>query len=95
MEKKSLMWFFLAIGNWVKDQRCGFGKYTYVNADSYEGEWQDHLRHGQGTYTYSQTGTKYVGRWVRGKREGHGELIHANHKYVGVFKEDKVILKTI
>jgi radial spoke head protein 1 len=65
MEKKSLMWFCFAIGNWVKDQRCGFGKYTYVNADSYEGEWQDHLRHGQGTYTYSQTGTKY------GKTKSH------------------------
>lgn len=50
----------------------------------------DHQRHGQGTYTYAATGTKYVGRWQIGKREGHGELIHANHKYVGVFKDDKV-----
>lgn len=77
-------------GSWVDDQRCGFGKYSYVNGDTYEGEWKDHQRHGQGTYTYAATGTKYVGRWQIGKREGHGELIHANHKYVGVFKEDKV-----
>ena len=35
-------------------------------------------------------GTKYVGTWKEGKREGHGELIHANHKYVGVYKDDKV-----
>lgn len=78
------------LGSWVDDQRCGFGKYSYVNGDMYEGEWKDHQRHGQGTYTYAATGTKYVGRWQNGKREGHGELIHANHKYVGVFKEDKV-----
>lgn len=76
-------------GSWVDDQRCGFGKYSYVNGDTYEGEWKDHQRHGQGTYTYAATGTKYVGRWQIGKREGHGELIHANHKYVGVFKDDK------
>ena len=44
----------------------------------------------QGTYTYAETGTKYVGTWKEGKREGHGELIHANHKYVGPYKEDRV-----
>lgn len=38
------------------------------------------------------SGTKYVGTWKEGKREGHGELIHANHKYVGVYKDDKVQL---
>lgn len=85
----SYSWSFL-LGSWVDDQRCGFGKYSYVNGDTYEGEWKDHQRHGQGTYTYAATGTKYVGRWQIGKREGHGELIHANHKYVGVFKDDKV-----
>lgn len=76
-------------GCWVEDQRCGFGKYFYINGDTYEGEWLNHVRHGQGTYTYSATGTKYCGTWNNGKRDGHGELIHANHKYVGVFKEDR------
>ncbi|XP_060577764.1 radial spoke head 1 homolog isoform X2 [Ruditapes philippinarum] len=76
-------------GSWVDDQRCGFGKYFYVNGDIYEGEWLNHVRHGQGTYTYAATGTKYVGTWNTGKRDGHGELVHANHKYVGVFREDR------
>ncbi|XP_053408505.1 radial spoke head 1 homolog isoform X2 [Mercenaria mercenaria] len=76
-------------GSWVDDQRCGFGKYFYVNGDTYEGEWLNHVRHGQGSYTYAATGTKYVGTWNLGKRDGHGELVHANHKYVGVFKEDR------
>ena len=74
----------------MDDQRCGFGKYTYINADTYEGEWQNHVRHGQGQYLYAETSTKYVGTWKDGKREGHGELIHANHKYSGPFKEDRV-----
>nr|KAG5685652.1 hypothetical protein BaRGS_020894 [Batillaria attramentaria] len=76
-------------GGWVDDQRCGFGKYNYINGDTYEGEWQNHVRHGRGTYTYAATGTKYVGMWSNGKWEGHGELIHANHKYVGTFKENR------
>ncbi len=31
-----------------------------------------------------------MGVWKEGKREGHGELMHTNHKYVGPFKEDRV-----
>jgi radial spoke head protein 1 len=81
---------FLLTGGWVEDQRCGFGKYFYVNGDTYEGEWQNHVRHGRGTYTYALTGTKYVGMWKSGKWDGHGELIHANHKYVGTFKDNRV-----
>ena len=77
-------------GNWVDDQRHGFGVYTYPNSDMYEGEWQSHARHGQGVYTYKETGTKYVGTWVLGKRDGAGELIHANHRYQGGWITDQV-----
>lgn len=28
-------------------------------------------------------------------RSGHGELVHANHKFVGKFNEDKVGTDTI
>ena len=48
------------------------------------------MRHGKGTYTYAATGSKYEGMWENGRRMGCGELIHANHKYVGTFKEDIV-----
>ena len=74
----------------MDDQRCGFGKYFYVNGDYYEGEWQNHVRHGRGTYFYAATGSKYTGMWNSGKWEGHGELIHANHKYAGLFKDNRV-----
>ena len=82
--------FGLILGNWVDDQRHGFGTYTYPNSDTYEGEWQSHLRHGQGVYTYKDTGTRYVGTWINGKREGAGELIHANHRFQGGWIADQV-----
>lgn len=66
-----------------------------MNGDTYEGEWQNHERHGRGTYTYAATGSKYIGMWNEGKWQGHGELIHANHKYVGTFNQNHVILAQI
>lgn len=85
-----ISYHYLYLGSWVDDQRCGLGKYSYINGDYYDGEWQNHVRHGQGTYYWAETGSKYVGTWKEGKMEGAGELIHANHKYVGSFKENRV-----
>lgn len=76
-------------GYWLNDVRHGRGKYTYPNGDIYEGEWADNHRHGQGEYIYADTGSKYKGMWVLGKMEEAGELIHANHRYVGGFQLDK------
>lgn len=42
-------------------------------------------RHGQGTYLYAETGSKYVGTWVHGQQVGAAELIHLNHRYQGKF----------
>ncbi|VTJ71991.1 Hypothetical predicted protein [Marmota monax] len=42
-------------------------------------------RHGQGTYFYADTGSKYVGTWVNGQQEGAAELVHLNHRYQGKF----------
>jgi len=56
------------LGSWVNDQRVGFGIYYYYNGDIYEGEWFNHVRHGVGTYTYGETGVKYYGTWIEGKR---------------------------
>nr|KAF6476002.1 radial spoke head component 1 [Rousettus aegyptiacus] len=59
--------------------------YFYVNNDTYTGEWLAHQRHGQGTYVYAETGSKYVGTWANGQQEGAAELIHLNHRYQGKF----------
>lgn len=47
-------------------------------------------RHGQGTYFYAETGSKYVGTWVNGQQEGMAELIHLNHRYQGKFLNKNV-----
>ena len=73
----------------MDDFRNGYGIYTYANGDRYEGEWSDHVRHGQGVYIYHGTEAKYKGMWVNGRKQGGGELIYADHKYVGTFKDDK------
>ena len=40
----------------------GFGKYKYLDGDSYEGEWKDGKYHGKGTKTFLN-GEKYVGEF--------------------------------
>jgi hypothetical protein len=36
-------------GDWANDSINGHGIYRYMNGDEYIGEWQDNLRHGEGT----------------------------------------------
>lgn len=52
----TIFFLYKFVGSWVDDQRCGNGKYFYVNGDTYDGEWQNHVRHGQGCYTFAETG---------------------------------------
>lgn len=66
-----------------------------MNGDTYTGEWENHVRHGQGIYTYADTKSKYVGNWDNGRMYGHGELIHSNHKYVGMFKNNFVSIQLL
>ena len=47
------------------------------------------LRHGQGVYTYKETGSRYDGTWSHGKMQERGQLIHSNHRYTGDFEENK------
>ncbi|XP_010225521.1 PREDICTED: radial spoke head 1 homolog, partial [Tinamus guttatus] len=41
--------------------------------------------HGQGTYIYKESGSKYVGGWTNGNQGGAAELIHLNHRFQGMF----------
>lgn len=52
-------------------------------------------RHGQGTYLYAETGSKYVGTWVNGQQEGAAELIHLNHRYQGKYLNKNVSLREV
>jgi len=46
----------------------GYGRYFYYNGDVYDGTWQNHVRHGHGTYTYGDSGVQWTGTWNNGIR---------------------------
>lgn len=55
----------------VKGPKQGQGKAIYNNGSSYEGQFQNYLRHGAGTLTLSD-GTKYEAQWKNDERHGKG-----------------------
>ena len=56
--------------------------------DTYEGDFQDDMHHGQGTMAYAD-GDKYVGQWKDGSYYGQGTMTYADgDKYVGQWKYD-------
>ena len=57
---------------------------------TYEGEIENLSRNGKGTFSYN-TGEKYIGDWIFGKKEGKGEIIYSNgDKFEGFFSDDKI-----
>lgn len=58
-------------GNWVENLQSGFGTHIWLDSASsnkllrnrYVGYWSNGLRHGKGTFYYSN-GSKYEGDWV-------------------------------
>lgn len=40
-------------GEFKEGVRSGYGKYVYPNGDVYEGGWENNVKHGNGTLTYS------------------------------------------
>ena len=61
---------------------------TSPDHGKYVGEAKGFIRHGQGTYTWKETGNRYTGSWVNGEMEGKGTLTYADGtKYVGMFKD--------
>ena len=39
----------------------------------YQGEWEQGVKHGQGTHYY-QNGVKYTGDWKNNRKEGQGTV---------------------
>ena len=64
------------------DCENGSGTMNYPSG-TYVGNWKDDLRHGQGTYKWTN-GDVYKGNWVDDKRHGQGTYIwHDGSKYKG------------
>ena len=74
--------------NWTN---C-FGTTAYQVGDqygTYEGEWKDGERHGQGTYD-DNAGSVYIGEWKYDERSGEGIQIYPDgSKYEGQWENDQ------
>jgi len=71
-------------------KKHGNGKYTYklkqsdedededaTNQHTYEGEWKDGVKSGNGIMIYPD-GSKYTGEWANGRRHGQGVYRYCN-----------------
>ena len=78
---------YIYTGELKNGKRTGKAKCIW-DYGTYEGDFQDDMRHGQGTYT-NEDGEKYVGQWKDDKRFGQGTMTYADgDKYVGQWKDD-------
>jgi len=68
----------------------GQGTCSYFSGDEYVGEWVEDEKHGQGKYTFANSGATYVGEWVHDQMHGIGTLTFPNgEKYVGSWVKGK------
>merc|ERR1712190_197119 len=56
----------------AKGPKSGHGTVTYANRSTYDGQFQNYMRHGNGTLTLSD-GTKYTSDWKNDERHGKGK----------------------
>ena len=61
-------------GDWLDDDRTGYGRETRENGDIYEGQFVNSRRHGHGRYL-SVRGEEYDGGWLHDQRSGQGVSI--------------------
>lgn len=55
-------------GEWKQGQWNGKGKHIKANGDYYEGHFLDHLYHGEGVFSYKQSGRFFEGQYANGER---------------------------
>jgi len=74
----------LYVGNWKLHTgakvKHGHGKISFAGTSStdqgteeYEGDWDEDLMHGYGTYKYT-SGAVYTGQWNKGRQHGQGVM---------------------
>ncbi|XP_058536272.1 radial spoke head 10 homolog B isoform X1 [Ochotona princeps] len=59
-------------GDWVYNQRQGWGIRCYASGNIYEGQWDNSTRHGEGRMRWLKSNEEYVGQWERGVQNGFG-----------------------
>jgi len=90
-------------GNWVDNMQSGFGTHIWLDTSSsnkllrnrYVGYWSNGLRHGKGTFYYSN-GSKYEGDWHENFKHGRGLFTFEDGTaYDGPFEKDRMIERVI
>ena len=73
-------------GEWLQDQRSGWGRHTFQNQDWYEGEWEADTMQGQGRLTLTD-GSYYECSWQQGQPlKGKWCSADGKTEYEGQFK---------
>ncbi|XP_075313850.1 radial spoke head 10 homolog B [Odontesthes bonariensis] len=60
------------IGDWVMNNREGWGERCYPSGNIYSGEWKNNTRHGEGAMRWQRMEQQYVGKWQDGVQHGRG-----------------------
>ena len=74
---------------WVVGAKAASGGGGEEDTRTYQGDWKNGLRHGQGTYTWSRTGAIYQGAFDSNQRQGYGTYRDptTHIEYVGEWKQ--------
>ena len=104
---QGIMWWVTSnekyTGNWVDNYQSGFGTHIWLDSGNdnkllrnrYVGYWEKGLRHGKGTFYYSN-GSMYEGDWVQNFKQGHGVFTFEDGtEYSGPFHQDRMIERKI
>ncbi|CAM9922100.1 unnamed protein product [Ascophyllum nodosum] len=80
-------------GEWLENQRHGYGTKSWVNGSKYEGEWEKDKRNGKGTFWVKEAGRlrkQYAGDWKDDQRHGLGVFFHADgRRYEGGWESNR------
>ncbi len=75
------------------------GKYTWTNGLTYEGEYKNDKKHGQGTMRTASGDLVFEGQWVNGNRQGKSEqekqeVASVCGKSLGEYQKAKCVVMT-
>ena len=64
-------------GEWFRNEKNGFGTYSYSNGDRFVGTFRADLVDGEGLYNFKNRDS-YNGQWEKGKMHGRGVYTYSN-----------------
>lgn len=62
-------------GEWLKNQRHGYGCMKWLDGSSYQGYWKNDVADGTGLFIHPN-GATYNGYWENDQANGFGVFIH-------------------